>query len=81
MAAARDKVFAAALALPPRERAELISELAETLVPLTPEEEDGLLLGLRQIDDGKTVSGESFFGEMRTIVGAAPALRRKRPRK
>ncbi len=81
MAAARDKVFAAALALPARERAELIGELAETLVPLTVEEDDGLVLGLRQIDEGKTVSGESFFREMRTLVASTPSPRRRRPPK
>ena len=48
-------MLTAAFALPPHERAELIGELAESLVPLSPEEEEGILVGLRQIDEGKTV--------------------------
>lgn len=56
----RDKLFAAALSLPDRDRAELMNELAHSFPPraLTRKEEDGLLLGLRQIDEGKTVSGD-----------------------
>lgn len=78
--AARDKVLTAAFALPPQERAELIGELAESLVPLTSEEEESILVGLRQIDEGKTVSGDEFFRRMRALVASPPPAPRRRPR-
>ena len=76
----RDKLYAAALALPREELVELVAALSETLeVPeLTEEEEEGILLGLRQIDEGKTVPRDEFFREMRAIVASPPTPRRSR---
>lgn len=66
----RDKLFAAALALPEFDRVELVNELAQTLEapPLTKTEEDGILLALRQIDEGKTVPGDVVHTRLRAII-------------